>query len=236
MRTISLLTVLPALTLIACAGERAPDVSQTADSTAIAPTTSPESRMNLLSNEYAETFTVTLAPGQALPPHPGGARVIYSLSDYTLRFTQDGQTSEQSLTAGQAHFHGAGEHSMENIGATEAKFLVVARTPQSLAPTPEHAEPPAAAGSGPMQRLLTNDDVMVAEFRLPAGAALPRHHGLARVAYSLSEYTISYASNDAAAESKSFVTGEAHWHDADDHTIVNTGNTEARFLLIQFKR
>jgi len=191
--------------------------------------------MNILSNEYAEAFTITLAPGQVLPPHNGGARAIYALSDYTIRFTQQGQTTEQSWTVGQAHFHGAGEHSMENTGATEARFLVVARTAQALAPN-ANTTTPHGAGSGPMTQLVDNEDVTVAEVRLPAGAELPRHRGLARVVYSLNDYTISYASNDAAAESKSFTTGQAHWHDADEHTIVNTGSTEARFLIVQFKR
>jgi len=235
MRTSSLLTTLPALFLIACAGERAPGASQTVESASAAALTSPDPRKNLLTNLYAEVFTVTLAPGQALPPHSGGARAIYALSDYTVRFTQQGQTSEHSWTAGQAHFHVAGEHSMENTGATEARFLVVARTAQSLAPNANTTTPPAA-GSGPTQQLLDNEDVTVAEVRLPVGAELPRHRGRARVVYSLSDYTISYASNDAAAESKSFVTGQAHWHDADEHTIVNTGSTEARFVMVQFKR
>jgi len=235
MRASSLLTTLPALTLMACAGEPAPGASQTAESTSAAARTLPDPRINVLSNDYAEVFTVTLAPGQVLPPHSGGARAIYALSDYTVRFTQQGQTSEQSWTVGQAHFHAAGEHSMENTGATEARFLVVARTAQSLAPNANTMTPPAA-GSGPMQQLVDNEDVTVAEVRLPVGAELPRHRGRARVVYSLSDHTFSYASNGAAAESKSFVTGQAHWHDADEHTIVNTGSTEARFLIVQFKR
>lgn len=236
MRHVPLFAVLASMTIAACSGERAPDSAQTDADTVVAANAASEPREDVFSNEYAEAFTITLAPGQTLPPHTSGARAVYALSDYTVRLTQDGQTNEQSWTAGQAHFHAAGEHSIENIGATEARFLVVARTAQALGDTAVHKAPAAAPASGPMQMLLNNDDVIVAEFRLPAGAELPRHHGLARIVYPLSDYTISYASNDAPAESKSFVTGQAHWHDADEHTMVNTGSTEARFLIVQFKR
>ncbi len=231
MRTTPIV-LLAALTL-ACGGERAPDAETPADSTTAA---APDPRANVFSNAYAEAFTITLAPGQALPAHDGGARTVYALSDYTIRYTQGGETSEQSWKAGEAHFHDAGEHAMENIGTTEAKFLVVARTAQTLAPSEPHPEPNAPSGSGPMQLLLDNDQVRVSEVRMPPGAELPRHPGLARLVYSLSDYTIGYASNDAAAETQSFTTGQAHWHEADEHVITNTGSTEARFLLVQFKR
>ncbi len=116
-------------------------------------------------------------------------------NDYTV-------AAEPSWKAGQAHFPEAGEHSMENIGASEAKFLVVART----------------------------------AVRLTAGDTLPRHHGSARVVYALSDYTISYASDNAEPVVNSSTAGQAHWHAADEHRIVNTGSTEARFVMVQFKR
>jgi len=231
MRTTPIL-LLAALTTVACGGERAPDAETPDTMTAAAP----DARAVVFANEYAEAFTITLPPGESLPAHDGGARAIYALGDYSLRYTQGGATSEQSWKAGEAHFHGAGEHSLENIGSTEATFLVVARTDRTLAAADPMVPPAAPEGAGPMQLLLDNDDMRVSEVRLPPGAELPRHPGLARVVYSLSDYTIGYASNDGPAETQSFITGEAHWHDADTHVITNTGSSEARFLLVQFKR
>ncbi len=238
MRITSLFAALSAVSLIACSRERAPASAQTAESTVVATITSSEARTNLFSNEYVEVFTITLGPGKQLPPHPGGARAIYALSDYTVRLTQNGETTEQSWKIGEAHAHGAGEHSLENIGTTEAKLLVVMRTGQTLSPSGVTLTPPKTtpSGSGPSKMLLSNDDFAVAEVRLPAGATLPRHPGLARIVYSLSDYTISYTSNDLPAKSQSFTTGETHWHEADEHVITNTGATEARFMMVQFKR
>jgi quercetin dioxygenase-like cupin family protein len=230
-RTFALGLALASLT--ACAGDSKPGTAAAEGSAANA---SVEPTTNLFSNEYATASIVRLAPGQVLPAHAGGPRAIYALSDYTVRFTQDGQTTDASWTTGQAHFHAAGEHALENIGSTEAKFLVVARTAQALPPAPSHRDEPASAAAGATQKRFENDDVLVTEVRLPAGATLPRHHGLARVIYSLSDYTISYTSGAAEATAKSFAAGQVHWHDADEHVIVNTGGSEAHFVIVQFKR
>jgi quercetin dioxygenase-like cupin family protein len=236
MRNLSIVT-LAAFSLAACAGESTPDAAKAADSSAATATpAAAEPMTSVFSNEYATASVVTLAPGQVLPAHSGGPRAVYSLSDYTIRFTQGGQTTEPTWKAGQAHFHEAGEHRIENIGTTEAKFLVVARTAQALAAAPAHGDSPAGRASGPTQLLLDNDDVQVSEVRLPAGDTLPRHPGLARVVYALSDYTISYTSNTAQPVVNSFTAGQAHWHAADEHLIVNTGATEARFVIVQFKR
>ncbi len=236
MRNQSIFAVFGTLMFVACAGDPSANDTQTDQSAASADMPTAEPRENLFANEYAEASVITLEPGQMLPPHSSGARAIYSLSNYTVRLTQGGQPEEQSWTNGQAHFHAAGEHTLENIGTTQAKFLVVARTSQPLAQTAEHEDDEHAASSRPMQPLLNNDDMIIAEYTLAPGAELPRHPGRDRIVYSLTDYTISYALNDAAAEQKSLAAGEAHWHAADEHAITNTGSTEARFVIVQFKR
>jgi len=220
----------------ACAGESAPDAAKPADSAVAAAPSTAEPMTSVFSNEYATASVVTLAPGRVLPAHNGGPRAVYSLSDCTIRFTQGGQTSEPSWKVGQAHFHEAGEHSIENIGTSEAKFLVVARTAQALAPAPAHGESPAGSASGPTQQLLDNADALVSEVRPPAGDTLARHHGLASVVYALSDYTISYTSNNAEPVVNSFTAGQAHWHAAGGHLSVNTGTGEARFVVVRFRR
>ena len=60
--------------------------------------------------------------------------------------------------------------------------------------------------------------------------------GLARIVYSLSDYTISYTSNDSPAKSQSFTTGATHWHEEEEHVITNIGAAEARFMMVQFRR
>lgn len=219
--------------LSACAGDSRPGTPLTEDSATVA---SADPLTSLFSNEYATASIVRLPPGQVMPAHAGGPRAIYSLSEYTVRFTQAGQSTDAAWKAGQAHFHEAGEHALANIGSTEARFLVVARTAQALPPAPTHRDATASAASEATQKLLENDDVLVTEVRLPAGATLPRHYGMARIVYSLNDYTISYTSGSEAAAVRSFTAGQAHWHPADEHLIVNTGASEAHFVIVQFKR
>jgi quercetin dioxygenase-like cupin family protein len=193
-------------------------------------------RRLLLENAYAEAFTVTLEPGQSLAPHEGAARVVYSLSDYQLRYTQGGTRRDSSWRTGDVHTHAAGVHGIENIGTTPARLLMVARRPAALPAAPSATASTGKVEGGSMTVRLDDDGFRVSELSLAVGATLPRHPGLARVVYALSDYTIRYASVGAPPKETSVRAGEAHWHDADEHEITNVGTTEARFLIVQFKR
>ena len=80
----------------------------------------------VLENESVRVIEVNLEPGEATPKHWAGPRMIYSLSDYTLRWTEgDAEPVEKSWKGGEAHWHGAGEHVAENAGAGPARYLVI---------------------------------------------------------------------------------------------------------------
>jgi hypothetical protein len=227
------LAVITAAGLVACGSETRQGSD---DAAGVATIEMAAARQAVLQNEYVEAFTLTLEPGQALAPHEGAARVIYSLSDYTIRYTEGADTSETSAQTGNAHVHQAGTHAIANIGTTTARLLVVARTGTALPDGGSAQLPAAAAGAEPTAFLLDDDQFRVSVVTLAPGSVLPKHAGLARVVYALSDYTIRYEADGAAAADKMFRTGEAHWHDADSHAITNTGTTEARFLMVQFKR
>lgn len=80
----------------------------------------------IFDNELFRVTEVTLASGESIPSHDGINRIIYSLSDYTLSYQFEGQeVVERPFESGDAHWHTPGTHSMDNIGDTEARFLVV---------------------------------------------------------------------------------------------------------------
>jgi quercetin dioxygenase-like cupin family protein len=80
----------------------------------------------LLENEAVRVVEVTLEPGEATPRHPGGHRVIYAIGDYSIRWTEgEAEPEDVPWTAGEAHWHGPAEHSVENVGETPARYLVV---------------------------------------------------------------------------------------------------------------
>jgi quercetin dioxygenase-like cupin family protein len=80
----------------------------------------------LFENDGVKVVEVSLEPGQATPSHPGGHRVIYSLGDYTIRWTEgDAEPKDATWAAGEAHWHGPAEHSVENVGETPVRYLVI---------------------------------------------------------------------------------------------------------------
>ena len=77
-------------------------------------------------NESVRVIEVSLEPAEATPKHWAGPRMVYSLSDYTLRWTEgDAEPVERSWKAGEAHWHVAAEHIAENAGEGPAHYLVI---------------------------------------------------------------------------------------------------------------
>lgn len=227
---IALFVLLPLLS--GCA-ERPPEVVAVEDIVAEAP----ELAQVVFENDFVRAVRFQLEPGDELPLHVGGPRVVYSLSDYRILFTEGEESVEKEWQAGEAHWHDAVDHAVENIGETEALFLVVTRTPVQLpgAAPYESDQDAAAADPSHAQVVFENDYVRVTKVTLAPGAEQPLHHGLNRLVYSLTSYQISYTSDQVEDVERAFNQGDAHWHGADEHAVTNIGETEARFVVFQFK-
>lgn len=78
-------------------------------------------------NDRMAVHRVALAPGEALPSHYGAARIVYSLTEYTLTFVdaEDDNKTERSFSEGELHDHEPGEHRVENTGDRRAEYLAV---------------------------------------------------------------------------------------------------------------
>jgi quercetin dioxygenase-like cupin family protein len=84
--------------------------------------------------------------------------------------------------------------------------------------------------------LLDNDEFKLTEVTLPKGANIPIHSGINRIIYSLTDYQIMYESNKEAKVEKAFKTGDIHWHEACMHSLENLGQTEAKYLVVSYKK
>jgi uncharacterized cupin superfamily protein len=240
MRSSTLVLSLFALgTLAACGGEEAAQdeagemAEAPAGAVAAAPLELDALREEVLANEWIDAFTVTLEPGQAVAPHEGRARFIYSLSDYTIRYTEGDATRETTWQAGEVHAHEAGSHAMENVGTTPARLLIVSRLD---APLPGGESVPSDDVEDGATLRLDDDRFRVTEIALPAGATRPMHGGMARLVYSLSDYTLRYTEDGGEPSEQTFAAGDAHWHAAGQHAVENSGETEARFLVVALKQ
>ncbi len=187
-------------------------------------------------NEWTRALLVTLEPGDELPVHHGEMRIIYSLSDYTLGWTEgDSSTTEVSWTRGQTHWHAAGPHSVRNnVGSTTAEFLVVERrgaeltleTSESHDSETEHVEP------AHVDVLLEEGAFRVAEVALAPGDATGLHEGGYRLIFSLSDYAIGWTERGVAHGDMNWSEGDAHWHEPGLHEAENTGEDVARYLVV----
>lgn len=185
----------------------------------------------LFQNDYVRVLRFDLAPGEALPPHRGGRRVVYSLSDYELNWEADDEsTGRRSWQAGDVHGHDTGVHSAQNSGETTASFLVFERLDGPLpVDAPDHTEGlPAGA-----RRLFSGNDVEVLEVELAPGQAQQAHQGAWRVIYSLSDYSLEWRENGELSR-PSWRSGDVHWHGPGEHAASNSGDTMARWLVVAF--
>lgn len=213
-----------------------PAASETAESIQQA---MPDAAETIFENDYIRAMTVRLEPGEQQPVHEGAPRIIYSLSDYSIQWTENGvDEGIKSWQTGDVHWHDAGAHAAKNTGANPAEYLVVARTEADLPACDLTAltEDVNQAAPDYAEIRLENDHVRVTEVRLPAGASIPEHAGINRAIYALTDYSLDYTSDKEGANSKTLRQGQLHWHEACRHALTNTGATEARFLVIAWKK
>ena len=149
----------------------------------------------------------------------------------------DRQT-EKEWTKGQVHWHDAAQHAVENIGKTEAEYLVVSRKDSGLPPiegdeaSPAPSELPAEHASV----VFENDQVRVMEVKLPSGKEQPMHSGGYRLIYALTAYDTKDSSDKTGTKESAAKVGTAHWHGPDKHAVENTGKTSANYLIFEFKK
>ncbi len=236
------LSLLPSLLLLGFTAEDSPEapprINHPSATIGDIVAEAPEYASVLLENEAVRTVLFRLQPGDELPEHAGRQRVVYALTDYQILFTEDGETRKKDWQAGQAHWHEAVNHAIRNIGDSEARFLVVARKPPELpeASHDEHSHDAVDVDGGFADLVLENDNVRVSRVSLPPGASQAEHHGLHRLIYSLSDYSIRYTSDRIGNVEHSFARGDAHWHQPDIHAVENIGTTTAEFAIFQFKK
>ena len=87
---------------------------------------SPDFAQTLFENEDFKLTQVNLPVGESIPMHSGINRIIYSLTDYNLKYESDKEDKfDKEFNSGDIHWHEACKHALENNGDTEANFLIV---------------------------------------------------------------------------------------------------------------
>ena len=190
-------------------------------------------------NDFAKVTKFTLAPDESVPTHNSEERVIYSLSDYSLDWEEQGENlGTKSWKNGDVHFHEAGNHAAKNNGTTTAEWIVFTRKGGDLLDCDGKDVKKDVNAVSPdfSEVLLDNENYKITKVRLPKGEKLPMHSGVNRIIYSLSDYQIKYDTNKGSEGEKQMKTGDIHWHEACQHAIENTGETDAEYIVVSYKK
>jgi hypothetical protein len=198
----------------------------------------PNNAKVVFENDYVQAVEFMLKPGEKLPLHKGGPRALYSLSDYTIKWTEGGQVNEKKWQKGDAHWHNAIAHAAENIGETDANYLVVTRTAIALPETGDYdiAQDASQIDSEHASIVFENEHVRIIDVQIVANESQPGHNGINRLIYALTPYQIKYTSDKMDTTETNMNAGDAHWHTPDNHAVENTGETLAHYLIFEFKK
>jgi hypothetical protein len=196
----------------------------------------PKQEKLLFENEYTRVYEATLNPGESLPPHETGNRLIYSLSAYVLRYHWDNKVSEENRKAGDVHFHPAGVHNEENAGKQKAVFLIVERTSKALPAVEGSGHDMAKASPYNTRVLLDREQAKIFEVALYPKDAVAMHFGLNRIVYGLTSYELIVKTPDGKEQKEIHKKGSCEWHAAGMHTVENRGTEVAKFVVFSFKK
>ena len=189
-------------------------------------------------NDYAKVAKISLAPGESQPSHEGASRVIYSLTDYSIDWEEQGEKlGTKTWKKGDVHFHKAGKHAAKNNGTSTAEWLVFSKKNTDLPDCGDNTVENDVNSVSPdfAQILFNNDEFKIIQVKLPKGESIPTHSGINRIIYTLSDYDIKYESDTEGKVDKQFKAGDVHWHEACMHSLENVGETEAKFLVVSYK-
>jgi quercetin dioxygenase-like cupin family protein len=190
-------------------------------------------------NDYSKVSKITLAQGEYLPTHEGENRIIYSLTDYTIDWEENGENlGSKSWKKGDVHFHEAGTHAASNNSSAVAEWLVFTKKTTELPDCEENTLDNDVITVAPdfAEVRFENGIFKVTEVTLPKGEKIAPHSGVNRIVYSLSDYSLLYNSDEEGEEDNTFKVGDIHWHSACMHSLENSGETDANYLVISYKK
>ena len=192
----------------------------------------------LLDNEYIRVVRVILAPNEKQDEHPGGHRIIYSLSDYTINWTKDRvDLGTKAWKREDVHYHVPDMHYIHNLGRTYADFIVFNR---KGFPLPENmmgiSSTLLSKGGEFSSRKLENDYFTVIKMQIPAGQTISEFRSKSHLIHARSEFKLRYVSDTGKTREVSLRDGNVVWTDAGTYSMVNIGDSDAVFLMVGIRQ
>ena len=199
-------------------------------------TSTPKQERLVFQNDFVKVYEVSIAPGEKLPPHESGNRMIYSLTSYTLRYVWGDRSTLERRSTGDIHFHPAGVHAEENAGPTKVSFLIIERSATPLPATEVTGNDMARVSPFNTSVVFDREMAKVFEVKLGPRDAVGMHLGLHRLVYGLTDYDLKITTPDGKEARERGKKGSCRWHSAGLHQVENNTANPARILVFAFKR
>ncbi|NIP38361.1 MAG: cupin domain-containing protein [Candidatus Dadabacteria bacterium] len=199
---------------------------------------SPQTYKIILDNDYIRMLEITAKPGERDEMHSHPQSAWYAVSSSKIRLhNTDGSTKDIEVQAGTANFQDAvAMHSMENIGETDAKIVMV-ELKDNQPPVLETKGPDPLVVSPDVYRLLSeNETVRILELTTRPGQRDKMHGHPANVYYVLSGKSGKLYNEHGEVKELSLTAGMASYQDAaQNHQFENSGDLEIKVIMFELK-
>jgi hypothetical protein len=202
----------------------------------LAQTGIPKQEKLVFENQFVRVYELTLQPGEKLPDHHGGNRVVFCQNDCKLLYHWDGKKYEENRKAGDVHFHPEATHAEENSGKAVARMIIVERQNFPL---------PAATGTGldmatanphNTKVLFDRDMAKVFEVTMQPKDAASMHYGLNRLLYTPEASQLELVGPDGVKTKQTFKKGGYQWYPAGLYALENVGPNRTKLVVFGFKK
>jgi hypothetical protein len=196
----------------------------------------PKQEKLVFENQFIKVYEVTIQPGEKLPPHHGGSRVVYCLNDCKLIYHWEGKAYDEKRKAGDVHFHPEALHFEENAGKGVARLLIVERQNVPLPGSTGSGVDMAAANPNNTRVVFDRDMAKVFEVTLQAKDAASMHFGLDRLIYSPEGSQFVLIGPDGSKTRQLLRKGGCQWYPSGLGALENAGGARTKLVVFGFKK
>ena len=203
-------------------------------------TAAPNMATTVFANKWVGVARVNLPPGELIPPHDAGYRLLDPLTPCALSVVNNGVEEVIDAVPGELVTLHAGRLSIANVSESEStgEFLVIERNPVETSPDLETLPVPDVAVE--MERhgtvLLDDDKVVATDISIDELAKEPVPSNLPLLVYAFTNCDLEF--QGAAVDDAEHVVdaGSAFWQSAGYGIVTNIGDAQAHFVVVGFRK
>ena len=197
----------------------------------------PETYKFILDNDYIRLLEISTKPGKRDEIHSHQVNAWYAIKGAKLRlYTADGESKDVEITPSMAKFQDAAMHSMENIGDTDLKLIMV-ESKDKIPPAFQTSGPdPVKVSPNVFKILAENESFRILEMTVKPGEKDEMHGHPAYGYYVLSDAGGTLYPEEGEPKVLKLKEGMASFQEpVEKHQLENTGDNDIRMIIFELK-